>query len=201
MTLNVRRIVIIQGHPDPQRSHFCRALAKSYVEGAAEAGHHIDTIDVASLSFPLLRSRQDQRGEAPPAIAEAESMIASADHVTMIFPLWNGGAPALLRGFLEQTFRPAFTFPETKPNEALGFFSYYTQKRALKGTTARVVVTMQMPSFVYRWYFRPHPEVNTLRLSGIGPITETLIGNVESPQGRQRERWIEKMAALGRNGG
>jgi putative NADPH-quinone reductase len=182
MTLNARRIVVIQGHADPGASHFCHALAKSYVQGAAHAGHHIDTIDVACVGFPLLRSWQDQRGEAPPAIAQAESGIASADHVTMIFPLWNGGAPPLLRGFLEQTFRPAFTFPETKPNEVLGFFSHYTQKKALKGKTARVVVTMQMPAYVYRWYLRPHPEVNTLRLSGMDPITETLIGNVESPR-------------------
>jgi hypothetical protein len=57
---------------------------------------------------------------------------------------------------------------------------------------------MQMPAFVYRWYFHPHPEKNTLRLSGISPIRETLIGLVEAPDGRRRERWLSKMTALGR---
>jgi hypothetical protein len=56
---------------------------------------------------------------------------------------------------------------------------------------------MQMPAFVYRWYFRPHPEVNTLRVSGMGPITETLIGNVESPQRGKHERWIQRMVRFG----
>jgi hypothetical protein len=57
---------------------------------------------------------------------------------------------------------------------------------------------MQMPAFLYRWYFHPRPEKNTLRLSGISPIRETLIGQVEAPDGRKREQWLSKMTVLGR---
>jgi putative NADPH-quinone reductase len=32
----------------------------------------------------------------------------------MIYSVWNGAMPAFLKGFLEQTFRPAFTFPDAK---------------------------------------------------------------------------------------
>lgn len=129
-----------------------------------------------------------------------QAAIGDADHVLMIFPIWNGTAPGLLRTFLEQTFRPAFTFPDAKPGEALGFFFYYTQRRALKGKTARIVATMQMPALVYRWLFRPHPERNTLRLSGMGPVRETLIGSVESPNVRSRERALRVMVTFGRAG-
>lgn len=31
-----------------------------------------------------------------------------AEHLVMIYPAWNGAMPALLKGFLAQTFRPAF---------------------------------------------------------------------------------------------
>jgi hypothetical protein len=41
---------------------------------------------------------------------------------------------------------------------------------------------MQMPACVYRWYFHPHPEKNTLSLSGIRPIRESFIGLVEAPE-------------------
>ena len=44
----------------------------------------------------------------------------------------------------------------------------------------------------------PHPEKNTLSLSGIRPIRESLIGLVEAPDGRRREQWLSKMSALGR---
>jgi putative NADPH-quinone reductase len=158
-------------------------------------------MDVAKLDFPLLRSKEDnEHGIPPEAIRQAQTAIVRCDHVVMLYPVWNGAMPALLKGFLEQTFRPAFIFPDAKPGDPIGFTSWITQRKALKGKTARVVVTMQMPAFVYRWYFHPHPEKNTLRLSGIGPIRESLIGRVDTPDGRKRERWLHKMYALGREG-
>lgn len=200
MAYNTRHIVILQGHPDPEGGHFCHALAQAYAKGATEAGHEIQVVSIATLAFPLLRSRKDQRGEVPAAIAAAQAALTRADHVVLIYPVWNGGAPALVKGFFEQVFRPAFIFPDSAANERLGFFSYYTQRKALKGKTARVIVTMQMPAFVYRWIFHPHPEKNTLRVSGIGPVRESLIGRVESPDGRRREQWLRKLHALGREG-
>jgi putative NADPH-quinone reductase len=197
--VQAKRVAIIQGHPDPSGPHFCNALAEAYAVAAHDAGHAVDFIDVAHLQFPLLRSRDDlERGATPEAIREAQVMLSRADHVVMIFPVWNGAMPALLKGFLEQAFRPAFIFPNLKPGEQLGFSSYFSQRKALHGKTARVIVTMQMPAFVYRWYFHPHPEKNTLRLSGLGPIRETLIGLVEASDGRKRGQWIERIRALGR---
>lgn len=201
MPRKAKYITIIQGHPDPQPSHFGHALAETYVRGAKEAGHDTHVINVAMLDFPLLRSKQElEHGEPPAAIRQAQAELARADHVVMIYPVWNGGLPALLRGFLEQTFRPAFIFPDAKPNEKLGFLSYFNQRKALKGKTAHIIATMQMPAFVYRWYFHPHTEKNTFSLGGIGPIRESLIGLVETPDGRKREEWLRKMYVSGREG-
>jgi len=198
---DARRVTIIQGHPDASGHHFGHALAEAYASGALEAGREVHVIDVARLEFPLLRSRRDfEHGALPDAIRRAQSAIVHADHVVLIYPVWNGGAPALLRGFLEQAFRPGFIFPDAEPNQRLGFFAALAQRKALTGKTARIVVTMQMPAFVYRWYFRPHPEKNTLRLSGLSPIGETLIGRVEALDETRRKRWLEKMYAFGREG-
>ena len=38
----VRRIAIVQGHPDPAGKHLCHALADAYADGAARAGHAVD---------------------------------------------------------------------------------------------------------------------------------------------------------------
>jgi putative NADPH-quinone reductase len=196
-----QRIAIIQGHPDPRGHHFGHALAEAYIKGATEVGHTIIVIDVAKLEFPLLRCKEDlERGGPPDVIQQAQSAIAGSDHIVMIYPVWNGAMPALLKGFLEQTFRPAFIFPDAKAGEPLGFSSWFTQRKALTGKTARIVVTMQMPAFVYRWYFHPHPEKNTLRLGGISPIRESLVGLVEAPSGAKRERWLRTMYAFGQKG-
>jgi putative NADPH-quinone reductase len=196
-----RHIAIVQGHPDPGARHFGHALADAYAIGAREAGRHVEVIEVATLDFPFLHSRNDlESEEIPEVIRTAQSIIGHCDHLLLIYPVWNGGTPAILRAFLEQTFRPHFMFPDTKPGESLGFVSALKQRKAVAGKSARIVATMAMPAWVYRWYFHPHPERNTLRLSGMNPVNESLIGLVEAADGRQREKWLRTMRQLGREG-
>src|SRR5262245_36670829 len=102
------RIAIIDGHPDPDRKRFVHALADAYAEGAS-ARHQVERIDLATLDFPLLRSPGDwRRGKPAPAIAGAQAAIRRADHIVLLYPLWLGDVPALLKGFLEQVARPGF---------------------------------------------------------------------------------------------
>jgi len=193
-----KHILIIQGHPDPSGDHFVAALAQAYARGAREGGHDVELLDVAQLDFPLLRSKRElDRPDAPEALRGAQRALLRSDHVVLIYPVWNAGMPALLKGFLEQVFRPAFIFPKTAPGQELGFLASLTQEKGLAGRTARVVATMQMPAFVYRWYFHPHPERNTLRLSGIRPVRESLVGSVHRSSER-RAQWLSKIHALGR---
>jgi len=169
------RIVIIQGHPTSDVGHFCHALAEAYAAGAAEGRHEVRQLVVADLDFPLLRSKSDWEGAPPPdVIAGAQEALAWADHLVIIYPLWLGGMPALLKGFLEQVLRPAFMSGTTRPGASW--------KTVLKGTSSRVVVTMGMPAFVYRWYFGAHSlkslKRSILALVGIGPNRHTLIGMI-----------------------
>lgn len=199
MPIDTRSILIIQGHPDAGEQHLCHALADAYAEGAREADHAIDVIDVAKLEFPLLRSAVDfEHGEPPASIRHAQAALARCDHLVLLYPVWNSAMPALLKGFFEQTFRPGFVFPDRQPGERLGFFSALRQRKALKGKTARVIVTMQMPAFVYRWYYRPRPEKTTFGLAGVGPIRDTLIGSVSSASRAGRQRWLQEMREHGR---
>ena len=99
-----RRIAIIQGHPDSAEPHFCHALAQAYAQGAQAGGHETRTVDVAALDFPLLRSQRDwQHGDLPASLGEAQQAIGWAEHIVLVFPLWLGDMPALLKGCLLYT--------------------------------------------------------------------------------------------------
>ncbi len=190
------RIVIIDGHPDPDRARLCHALAEAYAEGAQAAGNQIKRIDVAVLDFPLLRTQVDFRNSAPPVdIASAQEAITWADHIVILYPLWLGTMPALLKGFLEQVFRPSFAMDYTN-----GKFP----KGRLSGRSARIVITMGMPGFAYRWFFGAHSlkslERNILKFVGIRPVRETLFGMVETATDAKRAGWLDTMRALGRKG-
>lgn len=77
-------------------------------------------------------------------------------------------------------------------------------KKLLKGKSARIVVTMGMPAWMYRWYFGAHSlkslERNILGFCGIGPIRETLVGLVESSGDAKHQKWLRRMRELGRRG-
>jgi putative NADPH-quinone reductase len=191
-----RRILIIQGHPDPSGERYGRALAQSYAAGAAEAAHEVRTIDIALLDYPLLRTQHDwSAGSVAKDVVGAQQAIAWAEHIVLFFPLWLGTMPALLKGFLEQTLRPGFAVSKTSGR---GMW-----KKALSGRSARVVVTMGMPALIYRWFFRAHAlkglERNILRFCGIAPVAESVIGSVEGSPAH-RTKWLARMRELGRRG-
>jgi putative NADPH-quinone reductase len=194
---SARRIVLIQGHPDGAGGHYCHALAEAYARAARQAGHEVSLLDVGRMSFPMLRGRADQRAAPPPDISAAQASLIRAGHVVLVFPVWNGGPPALTRGFLEQVFRPTFVFPDAPPGVPLGFSSFFTNRKGLTGRSARIIATMQMPGLVYRCTFHPRGERNHFSMAGLAPIRETFIGGVESLTAARRAEWLTKVAALG----
>lgn len=70
----------------------------------------------------------------------------------------------------------------------------------LKGRSARLIVTMGMPAFFYRLYYRAHSlkslKRNILEFCGIAPVRASLVGTVEAAG--HRELWLAKVQALGR---
>ena len=187
-------ILIIQGNPDPRETHYGHALADAYAGGAREAGHAVSTIEVAALEFPLLHNFNEfHQGQVPASIRDCQEQVRRAEHLVIIYPLWLGGMPAVLKGFFEQLFRPGFAMQPLKGGQRW--------KKLLTGKSARVVVTMGMPALAYRWFFGAHSlkslERNILRFTGISPIRESLIGMVEGSNAHRR-RWLRKMTRLGR---
>jgi putative NADPH-quinone reductase len=191
-----RHILIIQGHPDPNPTRFCRVIASYYAKVAEAAGHQISHIDVTALDFPVLRSAEDwQHGQATEDILVAQRAIAAANHLVIIYPLWLGGMPALLKAFLEQTLRPGF---------AIGNYNQPDGNRSLlKGKSARIIITMGMPGFIYRWFFAAHSlkslKRNILAFCGIHPVKFTLLGMIEGSV-KRREGYLRKIYSLASRG-
>src|SRR5579864_5711088 len=109
-----KRILIIDGHPDSQAGRYVHALSKAYFDGAHLGGHEVRSIILSETDFPLLRTRVEFQSEAPPSICQYQELIKWAEHIVILFPLWLGSMPALLKGFLEQTLRPGFAFAESE---------------------------------------------------------------------------------------
>lgn len=186
-----RNILIIQGHPDPAGGHLCHALADAYAQGARDAGHPVARIEIAGTDFPWLRTQEEfERGPLPESLKAAAEAITAAEHIVLIFPLWLGTMPAIVKAFLEQVMRPGVAFEY----QARGF-----PKKLLKGRSARVVVTMGMPPLFFRWFYFAHGiaglKRNILSFVGLGPVRQTFYGMGGA---KGAGRWLDEMRALGK---
>ncbi len=193
----VRRILLLQGHPDPERTHLGHALGDAYLEGARAAGHEVEVVHLSELDFPLLRSAAEfERGEPPPVIADVQQALLAADHVVLVMPLWLGDMPALVKAFLEQLLRPAFV----RGTESFGNRPGGSR---LRGRSVRLIITMGMPVPIYRLWFGAAAVRNLRRgvfgFVGLRPVRSTLIGLAGGSDAR-RAGWLKRVAALGRRG-
>lgn len=193
-----RRILIIQGHPDGAHPHLCHLLADAYADGARTGGHSIDTLDLARLDFPLLTDpAQWQDGPVPPVLLPAQAAIARAEHIVLVYPLWLGDMPALLKAFLEQVLRPGFAIAREHGNPL--------KSGLLGGRSAHVIVTMGMPAPIYRWVYRAHSlrllRRNILQFAGIRPVGATIVGAAGSMPAERLARWRARLDRLGARAG
>lgn len=187
-----RQILIVNGHPDGGRAHFCDAIAAAYEAGAIAAGHRVDRLDIASLDLPYVTSDAAWKQPAPnDGIRDAQRRIAAADHLVFVYPLWLGDMPAMLKSFLEQVSCDGFILSVDDKGR---------WRQGLKGKSARIIVTMGMPALVYRLYFLSHSVRslvrNVLGFAGAGPVGQTIVGSIEkSPE--HRAKWLETIHKLG----
>ncbi|MGE0701670.1 MAG: NAD(P)H-dependent oxidoreductase [Hyphomicrobiaceae bacterium] len=187
------RIAVIVGHS--RADTFCQALAESYAAGARSAGHQVEMLQTAHMQFdPILREAYVRVQPLEPDLADAHRAIMAADHLVIVFPLWLGGMPAILKGFLERILQPDLI----EPHRAGKFV------QLLKGKSARVIMTMGMPGLVYRWWYGAHAlqalKRNILEFMGVSPVRSTLFGMIEAVGAEKRRQWLDEAEALGRAG-
>src|SRR5688500_7836161 len=102
-------VLVINGHP--RNDSLSESLVNAYIEGAKTAGVQLNYLKLAELSFNpnvITESPRDQHFETH--IAEAQKLIAAADHLVFVYPTWWGTMPALLKGFLDRVLTPGFAF-------------------------------------------------------------------------------------------
>lgn len=194
-TSATRNILILDGHPDAASGRFVHALAEAYRNGAVAAKHDARIVRLADLDFPLLRSEADyEKAEPSDAVRQCQGLIEWAQHVVVLYPLWLGSMPALLKALLEQVFRPGFAFAR----------SGRWPKKLLEGRSARIVVTMGMPAPIYKWFYRAHSlrsfKRNILEFVGFRRVRSTVIGGVATLSAAQRATWLKSLHDLGSEG-
>jgi putative NADPH-quinone reductase len=172
-----RRILVVNGHPDPRPERFCAALCDAYQEGAATADWEVRRLEIGKLSFgsdhatPHLISDLDMACEA----------ISWATQLLVVFPLWL----------------------EKPPPELASLFQTYHRREMAKPLPAanrlvHSVITMEMPAFLHR---TPARRANILdvnaALPGVFQQEREYIGSIRTMSPWQRADWLNMMRGYG----
>ncbi|WP_375560510.1 NAD(P)H-dependent oxidoreductase [Bernardetia sp. OM2101] len=189
-----KKILIINGHPNKDSFNF--GIAEAYKMGAESSNAEIKEIVISELNFnPNLQYGYQKRTELEPDLIESWEKIKWAEHLVWIHPVWWGGLPAIMKGFIDRLFLPNFAFAYREN-------SIFWDK-LLKGKTAHIITTLDQPSWYYK-FINGQPSTkqlkkNTLEFCGVKPVKVTYIGIVKTSKQEQREKWLEKIKKLGMN--
>lgn len=88
----------------PSRSSFTISAADRYAQAVRAHGHEAIVRDLYRMRFdPVLREKE--REGAPEAdVAEEWAMLGNADVYVLVYPIWFGTPPALLKGYIDRVF-------------------------------------------------------------------------------------------------
>ncbi|AMP98585.1 NAD(P)H dehydrogenase (Quinone) [Pedobacter cryoconitis] len=187
-----KNILIINGHPNKESLNY--ALTNAYQQGAIQSGAQVEVIHIGELNFnPNLQYGYTKRIVLEPDLLASLEKIKKADHLVWIHPVWWGGLPAMMKGFIDRLFLPGIAY---KYRENSVWWD-----KLLTGKTARIITTLDQPAWYY-WIFYGNPSVNqlkksTLEFCGIKPVSVTYIGIVKTAAEKQRANWIAKVYQLG----
>ncbi|GAT62812.1 NAD(P)H-dependent oxidoreductase [Paludibacter jiangxiensis] len=189
----MKNILIINGHPD--KESLCSALAKAYAAGVKESGAEYNLLHLADLQFnPILQHGYRKRTDLEPDLLMARELIAKADHLVFVYPIWWATEPALLKGFIDRTFLPGFAF---QPRENSPLWD-----KLLTGKTAQLIVTMDAPKWYNALMYRNAGIVafkkGILEYCGVKPVKVTAFGQVKNASEATRSQWLDKVKQLGR---
>ncbi len=113
--------LVITCHPRP--SSFTRAIADTVEAVSTALGHETRSRDLYALGFePVLRATDLDAlaaGSMPTDIRHEQAFLLWADMLTLVYPVWWAGMPALLKGYVDRVLCPDFVF-ERLGNPASG---------------------------------------------------------------------------------
>lgn len=188
----MKNILIINGHPNRESFNF--GIMNAYREGAEKAGAKVQQIIIADLQFdPNLKYGYQKRTDLEPDLLEAWEKILWADHLVWVHPVWWGGFPAIMKGFIDRLFLPGLAF---KYRENSVWWD-----KLLAGKTAHIITTMDQPGWYYRMFFG-RPSINQLKKSilefcGVKPVKVSIIGIIKTSDETQRGKWMDKVRISG----
>ncbi len=127
-----RRALVVYAHPEG--SSLCATLAHAAVRGLERGGAQVVLLDLYADGFVPAMSEAERRvyeSEQPildPLVQRYADFVKWCDTLVVVYPTWNMGMPAILKGWFERVFVAGVAFALPSPESTiLGGLNHITR--------------------------------------------------------------------------
>ncbi len=185
--------LVVLAHPNPQS--YTASLAGVYCDALRAQGHTVDLRDL--YRHPIAGAlghdeyEASQRGEYGDDVVAEHGALRAADGLTLVFPLWWMGPPAILKGWIDRvlSYGVAYTMKGEDPVPLL------------EGKGAATVVTMGTPLATYQTdhsleHMASLWNRHIFGFCGLHPVGNVWLGNSSLATDDEREAHRAQCRAL-----
>ena len=107
------RVLVLFAHP--VETSFGAAVHHTVIDALARAGHEVDDCDLYAEDFQPVLTREERMGyhdlatNTRPVQAYVDRLLR-AEAIVLVYPVWNFGFPAMLKGYFDRVFLPGISF-------------------------------------------------------------------------------------------
>ncbi|MFH1360236.1 MAG: NAD(P)H-dependent oxidoreductase [Candidatus Omnitrophota bacterium] len=185
--------LIVYGHPNPKS--FNRAIVDTLKAALEEKEHEVRLRDLCALKFnpnlSQLEMENIEKNLIPVDVQTEHEHIKWANVITFVFPIWWGGPPAILKGYLDRVLSKNFAYTESEG----GSKGLLTDKKVF------TINTIDAPQEVYEKeeLFKSMNLIwdkITLLFAGIQPLGHKYFSFVSGSSDEQRKAMLEEVKKL-----
>lgn len=180
------KVLVVYCHPNPRS--FTHAVLEQVRAGLE--GCDVQVVDLYAEGFdPVLVVDEDRRRRDLDKVIETQrhrDQIAWCDALVFVYPVWWGGFPAMLKGYVDRTFVSGLTYSfEGRPRRAV------FPRGLMRGKAAHFFYTLDSPrlvAFVDPGWWSTYFTV--FRYCGFGPIRRHYLPRLKLATPPARARWL-----------
>ena len=94
----------------PAEDSFTLSVARRYDEAVRSHGHETVPRDLYRLGFDPVLREEERHGEPAQDVTAEWALLGKVDVFVLVYPIWFGTPPAMLKGYIDRIFGAVRTF-------------------------------------------------------------------------------------------
>jgi NAD(P)H dehydrogenase (quinone) len=191
------RALVLFAHPCAES--FSAALHEKVVSTLSRRGWEVDDCDLNAEGFSPVLTEDERRGyhAVGPNLAPVQPYVdrlRAAQALVLVFPVWNFGYPAILKGFFDRVFLPGVSFrlENGKVHPNLTHIRKLAAVTTYGGTRLRAVLAGDPPRHVVKravWHVTRPDKLRYLALYDMNRATHARRAAFLAHVGQEMERF------------